>query len=391
MESTSLPKVLCVDDDRDLLDALTLILRRKFRVATATSGAEGLAKLRKAGPFAVVLSDMRMPAMDGVGFLTRVRDSAPDTVRMVLTGNADVNVAIHAVNEGRIFRFLAKPCPPKQLLSAFEAALEQYRMVTAERLLLEETLRGSIKTLSHILAITNPPASERARRVKQIVAQLAKTLEAPNLWEIEAAAMLSQIGCVTLSVETTEKLYRGKELSDTEEEMVARLPQVTDELLRDFPGLRSVREILDLRDQYFDGRGTYSGGMGGDVIPPLGARLLKLALDYDALAGQSVPEDRRLALLYAREGSYDPGVLEALEDLLHSDLPKPRVENVSLAQLRPGMILVSDIVTTQGSLLVPRDNEITREVLQKITNFKADSVKQPIRVVISDPPHEDDS
>ena len=158
MESTSLPKVLCVDDDRDLLDALTLILRRKFRVATATSGAEGLAKLRKAGPFAVVLSDMRMPAMDGVGFLTRVRDSAPDTVRMVLTGNADVNVAIHAVNEGRIFRFLAKPCPPKQLLSAFEAALEQYRIVTAERLLLEETLRGSIKTLSHILAITNPPA-----------------------------------------------------------------------------------------------------------------------------------------------------------------------------------------------------------------------------------------
>ncbi len=386
MGSPDLPKVLCVDDDQDVLDALRLTLRKHYQVTTAISGAEGLAKLRREGAFAVVLSDMRMPAMDGVGFLARVRDAAPDTVRMVLAGGNDMNIAVHAVNEGQIFRFLSKPCPPKQLLKAFEAAVQQFRLVSSERVLLEDTLRGSVTTLTRILALTNPAAFACGNRVKDIVAELAQKLGTPNAWEAKAATMLSQIGCVTLPRETTEKMYSGAPLSEEEQGMVDRLPEVANELLRDFPGLRGVREILALRDQHFDGRGTQSGNLIEEVIPPLGSRLLKIALDYDALEARGVSQNRRLAILRAREGAYDPRVLDALTDLLGPNTPRTRIDTLLLVALSPGMILVKDIVTTQGTLLIKRENEVTDEVLTHLGKFPSGSIKQPIRVVIAEAP-----
>src|SRR5205823_11426086 len=128
-------------------------LRRRFDVASATSGADGLAALEKAtGAVAVVISDMRMPAMNGAAFLAQVRQRWPDTVRMLLTGQSEIEAAIAAVNEGQIFRFLSKPCPADQLLAAVMAAVAQHDLITAERVLLEQTLHGSIKTLTEILS-----------------------------------------------------------------------------------------------------------------------------------------------------------------------------------------------------------------------------------------------
>jgi response regulator RpfG family c-di-GMP phosphodiesterase len=375
------PKVLCVDDDQPVLDALQVTLRRKFRVTTALSGAEGLAKLRKEGPFAVVLTDLRMPAMDGIGFLTRVRDASPDTVRVVLAGNPDLNVAAHAVNEGQIFRLLTKPCPPKQLLSAIEEAAKHYQEAAAKRLLLEETLRSFIKTLTHVLALTNPVAFDHASRVKHLAGQLAEKLGTANAWEIEGAALLSQIGCMTLSRETTKKLYRKEPLSKTEQAMVSKLPEATEELIGEFPGLQGIREILALRDQYFDGRSIQPGSLIGEAIP-LAARVLKIALDYEALEAREVPEDRRLPTLHAREGAYDPKGLDALAELLGPTAPKTRTEDLRLSALRPGMFLVNDVVTAQGRLLIARENEVTAEMLRRFGNFPAGHVKQPIRVVV---------
>lgn len=108
-------KILCVDDDSNILQGYKRALRRDFDIFIAEGGLEALSIIEKEGPFAVVVSDMRMPVMDGVQFLSRVRDIAPETVRMMLTGNADQQTAIIAVNEGNIFRFLTKPCPPDVL------------------------------------------------------------------------------------------------------------------------------------------------------------------------------------------------------------------------------------------------------------------------------------
>ncbi len=114
-------------------------LSQQFDILTAAGGEEALATVESRGPFAAVVCDMRMPGMDGIEVLGKIREMAPDTVRIMLTGHADLRTAMDSINEGNIFRFLTKPCPPKHLARGIEAGLQQYRLLTAERKLLERT------------------------------------------------------------------------------------------------------------------------------------------------------------------------------------------------------------------------------------------------------------
>ena len=199
------------------------------------------------------------------------------------------------------------------------AAAEQHRLITAERVLLEKTLHGSIKALTDVLALANPAGFGRATRVKQTVEALGARLEAPDRWQVEVAAMLSQIGCVTLPPELAEKLYHGKALTSAEQTMGARLPAVTDQLLSHIPRLDTVRLILRYQETHFDGEGAPPDRAPGEQIP-LGARLLKIALDFDILEAQGTEPGPALDCLRDRTGWYDPDVLDAFV-ALRDDLP----------------------------------------------------------------------
>lgn len=126
-------KVLFVDDEHLILDGYKRMLRGEFKVDTAVGGEQGLTSIRDRGPYAVVISDMRMPGMSGTQFLTRVRQKAPDTVRMLLTGFADIDAAMEAVIQGNVFRYLAKPCEKEVLVGAINAGVSQYRLAMVER------------------------------------------------------------------------------------------------------------------------------------------------------------------------------------------------------------------------------------------------------------------
>src|SRR5262249_60092556 len=150
----------------------------------AVGGAAGLELIAREEPFAVVVSDMRMPGMDGAAFLTRVREIAPDATRVLLTGQADLDAAIAAVNRANIFRFLTKPCPPDVLASALTDAVNLHRLVTSERVLLQETLLGSVKMLTDVLALANPAAFGRATRAKQHARRTAAQLDLADRWQL---------------------------------------------------------------------------------------------------------------------------------------------------------------------------------------------------------------
>jgi CheY-like chemotaxis protein/GGDEF domain-containing protein len=126
-------KILCVDDESSALEGYQRILHRQFDVTTAVSGEQGLGMVERRGPWAVVISDMRMPGMNGADFLAQVRQRAPDTVRMLLTGYADMKSAMDAVNRGHIFQFLTKPCERDVLVAAINSGVAQYRAQTADR------------------------------------------------------------------------------------------------------------------------------------------------------------------------------------------------------------------------------------------------------------------
>jgi DNA-binding NtrC family response regulator len=202
-------RILCVDDDPNVLQAYQRALRKQFHIEPAFGGEEALQAVAEQGPYAVVVSDMRMPGMNGIELLAKISEIAPDTVRMMLTGNADQETALEAVNQGHIFRFMTKPCPPEIFAKALEAGLAQYRLITAERDLLSKTLSGSVKVLTDVLGLVNPAAFGRAARVRRLVHELCARLPVGAAWQVEIAAMLSQIGCVAVPEETLAKVYNG--------------------------------------------------------------------------------------------------------------------------------------------------------------------------------------
>src|SRR5882757_4156377 len=171
MEQKELPKVICVDDEARIVEGLVLHLRKDYQVFTANSGQVALQTLQDIGGAAVVISDMRMPGMDGATLLKRVRQLYPETSRILLTGETGRDAAVSAINEGQIFRFLTKPCAPDQLKAAIDAAVIQHRLMTAEKVLLQETLVGCIKALIDVLAITNPVAFGRTNRVQRLATE----------------------------------------------------------------------------------------------------------------------------------------------------------------------------------------------------------------------------
>jgi response regulator RpfG family c-di-GMP phosphodiesterase len=369
--------ILCVDDESRVLEGLMLNLRRNFRVSTAASGLAGLEIVKGNDPPAVVVSDMRMPEMDGATFLAQVKEHAPDTVRLLLTGQTDLNSAIAAVNQGQIFRFLTKPCEPKNLLSALEAAVKQYRLVTAEKELLEKTLRGCVAALTEVLSLASPLIFGRATRLKQHTAALLAQLGVPFSWDLEVAVMLSQIGCIVLSGENNEKLYYGKPLTPVEVESTQCVSQISLQLVKGIPRLDSVCAVLDAHDYNFDGSRSPRGNPQGEAIP-LGARVLRLVSDYDYLEASGTSPTEIMSTLQARKGYYDPRLLDALACAKTGGVLG--MHPIDLASLKVGMQLGQDVMSTENALLVPR-GQVTLAILSRLRGMASGSIREPLMIL----------
>jgi response regulator RpfG family c-di-GMP phosphodiesterase len=380
------PRVLLVDDEAQVLDALQRLLRKQFEVTVASEGKEAMKLVLSKGSFAVVVSDLRMPGMDGVSLLYCMRQAAPDMVRVLLTGYADIEVAITAVNQGNIFRFLRKPCPPATLLRALEDSAEQHRLIMAERELLEQTIGGSLKVLADILALVNPAGFGRALRTRKIIRELASVQKVANAWQAEIASLFAQIGWFTLPPETSHKLYYGQALSPSEQAMADHQSTVTERLLAEIPRLEPVREILRSKDKPFDRSGEAHEVSRGHAIP-WGARALKIVSDFDGLESQGYSAKEALATLRTRVGWYDPDILQALEKLRGAESCDAATLRLPLGTVQPGMVLAEDVKTPSGTLLMARGQEVTQGLVARIKNLALDSqVLDLVRVVASGPP-----
>jgi response regulator RpfG family c-di-GMP phosphodiesterase len=369
------PRILCVDDEPLVLEGLRDSLRRSFDVRVAGSGADGLALLREnRRGFAVVISDMRMPEMAGSAFLREARRVAPLTVRMLLTGYADTDAAIAAVNDGQIFRFLTKPCARDDLIRACAGALWQHRLLTAERDLLEQTLHGAVKAMSDVLALANPAAFGQGGRLKEAVGALARETGWDDTWEVEVAAMLAQVGAVTLPPATAEKLYAGALLTDEEESMAARVPEVTQQILGNIPRLSGVLQIIGAYRRRFD-------SSAADGVVPAGARMLRIASDFLRLESEGGSAKLALDTMRGRDGVYDPEMLEAFARTAGVGEPGLKVSEVSVAELQVGMRIVQEVRARPGHLLIARGFPVTLELIERLRNFPEGYVRQPLRVV----------
>jgi ActR/RegA family two-component response regulator len=360
-------KILFVDDEPAFLTGYKIMLRQGFEVDTAVGGEEGLAAIHDHGPYAVVVSDMRMPGMNGVQFLARVRHAAPNTIRMILTGYTDINAAMDAVNEGNIFRFLAKPCERDILSKAITSGLIQYRLITSEKELLEKTLMGSIKVLTDVLSAVSPEAFGRSIRITRCVRHLVAKFHLPSSWCFEAAAMLSQLGCLTLDPELIQAAYVGTHLSPESQARFEAHPAAATDLLVNIPRLEPIAWMIGQQLT----RGSPAKPPKVPELPAevlvFGAKMLRIAVAFDNLRMRGSSNDESVEHL-RHKSEFDRELVDALADM-KSEEAKMKLRRVPIAMLTTGMILQQDVKNRSGLLVVAKGQEVTRPLIARLQNY----------------------
>jgi response regulator RpfG family c-di-GMP phosphodiesterase len=358
--------ILLVDDEPNVLLGYERILHGEFKTHSAVGGASALASIRSRGPYAVVLSDMRMPEMDGIQLLTKVKTLAPDTTRIMLSGYADVKTALSAVNEGHIFRFLTKPCSKEVLASTLTAGISQYRLIMSERELLEKTLTGSLTVLSEVLSIASPAAFSRSMRLRRYMAHIMTALSTPNRWKFEVAAMLSQLACVTMVPETIDAVYSGKELPPNEKALYDTHPLVASDLLKSIPRMESIAWMIahqnrpitvdsDIRDREM-------------AEKRFGAELLQIILAFDSLVRWGSSRTEAAFKVNRQHPDLDSRIFMALVGVEPEDRDKEK-RTCRIEELSPGMIIDQEIRTEARALIIAKNQEVTPFLILKLKNY----------------------
>lgn len=375
-------EVLLVDDEPNVLHALRRGLHGRFNLHLAEGGPAAIKMLQDDGPFAVVVCDMQMPDVDGIAVLAESKRVAPDTIRVMLTGNADQQTAIDAVNHGEIFRFLNKPCPADQLAATLESAIRQHQSQELERTLLTRTLTGTIGLITEFLGLVNPRAFGRGGRIRQLMKQFCARLEIDDTWQFEIAAMLSQIGCVAVPQQLLDRVSRGHVTTAAEEELLRSQAEVGSRLISKIPRLESVAEMI-------------AGQIPGYVprsdsrTVALGANILRILIDYDWLCEHHTPSEA-IAWMQADESDkYNEVLLKSFTEMV---LGTVESRLVHVTELSEHMILDENILTRNGDILITKGHELTATLIHRLRAFEhnAAGVRQPFRVRVRTTDHNED-
>ncbi|PKM84002.1 MAG: two-component system response regulator [Firmicutes bacterium HGW-Firmicutes-13] len=295
-------KILFVDDEQNVLDAYKRQFHSKYKIITAESGADGISALKEQGPFAVIVSDFRMPGMDGIQFLSKAREISPDTVRIMLTGYADMNAAIDAINKGNIFRFLTKPCPSQELNETIILGIKHYNLLKAEQELQERMLKqiiheefirksaeeelkktaadfknimkGTIQAMAFAVEKRDPHTAGHQHRVAHLAGTIAVEMGLSEE-EIEAISLAAAIHDIGKLYVPAEILNKPGKLDDMEFAMIKNHPQVGYDILNRIKFPWPIVQIVIQHHERLNGTGYPAGISGKDII--LGARIIAVA------------------------------------------------------------------------------------------------------------------
>lgn len=417
-----LPTILCVDDEPNILSALKRLLRGKgWQVLTAEGGQAAL-RLLQTQAVDLVISDMRMPEMDGAQFLAQVRARWPDTVRLLLTGHSDINAIVEAINRGEIYRYITKPWDDNDIVLIVRQALErqalehekkrlealttrqneelktlnasleaQVEARTAELRIANESLQNanerlkssfvtSIKVFSTLMEMRGGNLAGHSRRVADLARRIATKLELDSklVQDIFVAGLLHEIGKVGFADEllnTPVAMMKPEQLDAYRKHTVQ-----AEQLLLPLAELRAASDIIAAQFERFDGSG-FPTQLGGPNIP-IGTRILSLASDYDNMQigtlthSRLKPEEAKTLIIRGSGQRYDPEVVSAFLDVL-SGVPRQAAGKESFAEmqvkacnLKAGMVLARDLLAPSGLLMLSAEHVLDQRMIGKIITFE---------------------
>nr|WP_137937494.1 HD domain-containing phosphohydrolase [Chitinivorax sp. B] len=427
------PTLLLVDDEANILASLRRLFRpHGYNVLTAGSGAEGIALLEE-GEVDLIISDMRMPVMNGAQFLEKARQLCPNAIRILLTGFSEVSSTIDAINKGQIYRYIAKPWDDNEILMVVKQALEVKWLQTERARLLEVTERQNeelkqlnfgleervkertqeleqamlfldqaheklkksyvttIKVFSNLIELRGGNMAGHSRRVAELARQIAIQMKRPeqDIHEIFLAGLLHDIGKIGLPDALLSKPFY--KLSAEERDLVIKHPAKGQTALMALEQLASVGKLIRHHHERFDGLGFPDALAENDI--PIGARILAVANEYDGLQiGSLQPNlytpDQSLKMIQQGAGKrYDPKVVDALEGALAELKNKQGGDEriLTSSALVPGMILARDLVTRDGVLLLARDYVLDTRIIEQIKHFEQSEGK-PMQIVVQHKP-----
>ncbi|MCH8618682.1 HD domain-containing phosphohydrolase [Undibacterium sp. TS12] len=422
-----MPVLLFVDDEPNILSSLRRLFRpHSYKILIANSGQEGLDIMEKE-TVDLVISDMRMPVMDGAVFLTNVKARWPNTIRLLLTGYADIQSTIDAINRGEIYRYITKPWNDNDIVLVVKQALERKYLENEKKRLEELTFRQneelkslnanleakveertadlkkahasllvandklksnfltSIKVFSNVIEMRGNKLVGHSRRVADLSRKLAKklNLDSRETQEIFVAALMLDIGKIGFSDEllaTPVSQMNGEELGQFHKHTLR-----AEQLLMPLQDLQTAAKIIRHQHERFDGRG-FPDGLTGENIP-FGARILALASDYDNLQNGSLVakrvsvEDAQAIIIRGAGNRYDEKVVLAFRQIINNLPDDVDDKEISIMHLEPGMILSADVISKDGMLLLPADYVLDQHIIGKLALFEHPaSAKLVIRV-----------
>jgi response regulator RpfG family c-di-GMP phosphodiesterase len=381
--------ILLVDDEANVLSSLsrTLFEEDFGEILTAQNGTEAIEIIEKKVSPNLIISDYHMPGMNGIDLLVKIREILPDATRILLTGAADLDMALNAVNKGNVFRFLVKPCPTDVFIGSVRDGIRYNQLILGERELLTKTLNGSIKVMIDILEVQSPYVFTQSGRLRRLAHDLAIAMKLEDQsWEIELAALLSQIGAVTIPQEILYKQLKGTELNDSDREMIASIPRMGRQLIKNIPRMENVAEAVGNQNCTYLHRLDSDHPMGKDI--PIISRILKIILDFDRFRSITHSSVEAVTKMQSRDSEYDPAIFSVfctnvlkIDEQLSYKATKAKMgeKQIFVDDLKIGMVLSRDVIDKKDILIVAKQTVITEVLMFKLSNyFRSQSIITPV-------------
>jgi hypothetical protein len=402
--------ILFVDDEANILRSLARLFRgRDLKILIAESGESGL-KVLSEEQVDLVVSDMRMPNMDGAQFLTQVYEGWPDTERLLLTGYADITATVGAINQGRISRYIAKPWVDDEILGAVENALklkqlkhekqeleQQIESQNNELEQLNQTLERkveqrtkeihasnerlksnyvtSIKVFSNLIELRGGALSGHSRRVGELAVKIGTEMKLPRpvLQEILLGSLLHDVGKIGFKDDILSKPLAQMNIEETN--MHRSHTKNGQEALEALGDMEKVSLIVRSHHEMWDGSG-YPDNLSGERIP-LTARIVCVANDYDGLQAGTLtvtrlkPEAAAKMIQMGSGKRYDPVVVRAFERVVFGDEIKAHEHIVTASELKVDMVLSRDLFSSDGALLAVANTKLAdEETVKRLQEYK---------------------
>ena len=396
-------KVLYIDDEENLLSSFKSLMRNQNVEAYTLNDPLMIQNvLVEKGPFAVVLSDERMPGMDGVAVLGTVREKHPDTMRAMVTGYADMEATQKAINVGGIINYVTKPWDDSRLRALVQDLVAKYNAVTERRyligelklknetleLLLQGTVTGVVKLLSDVVSsIGEDVASQnvRIRKLGQAIIKMMPELPEQEKWDINRALELFNLGFALLPPLAQIRIGRDGIRAVDQIPIAANHNILAAELLRSIPQFEGVANIILLQHKNFDGTGEPITNRTKGKELPVGSRILRILLDLEIKATDHFRGRELLESMKKQPDLYDTELIQRLLGTTDSYRPSRRDGKIHVSRLQVGMVLLEDLTTESGQLLLKKNATLTETICKLLSEWGSlDPINSPVHVVLND-------